>query len=394
MHYLGKNLVQKCPESPDIPFLFKVLSINKALPLQAHPDVQLAKELNKQDKKEFVDVNHKPEIAIAIGDPLPPGPWEEDATFAGFVGFKSLAEIQQSLRTISELRSAIGNEGSVEDFVTNPTKESLKKVFGALLIGAADDPENVKKQISALLLKIQARPGEPLVERAVLKETAELVEKINSQFPGDVGVFAAPFFMNFVKLRKGEAIYIDADEIHAYLEGGQWNTRYSVDYDLSLILTFLVDIMECMATSDNVLNAAFAPRAETKRHIPTFVEMLTYNFGNAAQWSLPYQFYPHSTTQATRMYKPPFEEFVVLRTFLQSSRNEELLRAAQGPLIGIVTQGTCKVRPRDGPGEEITLNKGGVVFVVPGTDVQVELVEEERCGDDVGSEIWWATHLG
>ena len=64
---IGETLVRKWPSTIHIPYLFKVLSIKKALPLQAHPDKDLAMQLQLKDPSNFVDSNHKPEIAVAIG---------------------------------------------------------------------------------------------------------------------------------------------------------------------------------------------------------------------------------------------------------------------------------------------------------------------------------------
>lgn len=53
----------------DLPFLFKILSFDKALPLQAHPDHKLGAKLRKREKikylgynSDFVDDNGKPEV--------------------------------------------------------------------------------------------------------------------------------------------------------------------------------------------------------------------------------------------------------------------------------------------------------------------------------------------
>ena len=46
----------------DLPFLFKVLSIQKALSIQAHPDKQLAERLHKEFPQVYKDANHKPEM--------------------------------------------------------------------------------------------------------------------------------------------------------------------------------------------------------------------------------------------------------------------------------------------------------------------------------------------
>ena len=45
-----------------LPFLFKVLSVNKALSIQAHPHKELAEKLHAADPAHYPDDNHKPEM--------------------------------------------------------------------------------------------------------------------------------------------------------------------------------------------------------------------------------------------------------------------------------------------------------------------------------------------
>ena len=45
---------------------FKVLSVGKALSIQAHPDIALAKKLHAERPDVYKDPNHKPEMAIAL----------------------------------------------------------------------------------------------------------------------------------------------------------------------------------------------------------------------------------------------------------------------------------------------------------------------------------------
>jgi mannose-6-phosphate isomerase len=49
---LGDKVVQKFGKG-QLPFLFKILSIHKALSIQAHPDKLLAKELHARDPKNY-----------------------------------------------------------------------------------------------------------------------------------------------------------------------------------------------------------------------------------------------------------------------------------------------------------------------------------------------------
>ena len=231
--YLGETLVRKWPSSTHIPYLFKVLSIKKALPLQAHPDKDLAMQLQLKDPSNFVDSNHKPEIAVAIGDPIR-NTWsramkgqgdgqvvvgDADTAFTGFVGFRPLEEIRGFLQTLPELGEAIGDDQLVSSFVQNPSKDLLRQIFGELLKRGVEAREEVAKTISQLQDRIEQNGGNLGFHNS--EELAKLVLKVNEQYPGDAGVLATTFFMNFAKLRKGEAVYIGADEVHAYLEGGE-----------------------------------------------------------------------------------------------------------------------------------------------------------------------------
>ena len=106
------------------PFLFKILSFEKALPLQSHPDKALGQKLMEQEKMQswlgrnetFVDPNHKPEVAVVLSD-----------RFVGFVGFRPLEEIQQFVRDVAELQEAIGEENA-RRFVDLEAQEARKKV--------------------------------------------------------------------------------------------------------------------------------------------------------------------------------------------------------------------------------------------------------------------------
>lgn len=49
-----------------LPFLFKVLSVQKSLSIQSHPDKKLAERLHAERPGIYKDPNHKPEIALAV----------------------------------------------------------------------------------------------------------------------------------------------------------------------------------------------------------------------------------------------------------------------------------------------------------------------------------------
>ncbi|TFK47139.1 mannose-6-phosphate isomerase [Heliocybe sulcata] len=367
-HFLG-SAYQKWHKTTEVPFLFKILCAGKALPLQAHPDKKLGEELYRQDqgKGEFVDANHKPEIAVTIGDPLEEDWGEEGVAFLGFVGFRPLEEIKFFLSHVPELQRAVGDQGVIRQFMDSPNKETLKRLYTQLLERGKKDTKGVAADVNALVQRIQEG-------KAQLGQEGKLVLKANEQYPGDVGVFGTTFFMNLAKLKRGEAIYCGADEVHAWLEG---------------------EIIECMAVSDNVLNSAFVPPEE--RDITTFTNMLTYTSRPVTEWVLPRKPYERAKNGKTQKFDPPLEEFSVLWTELGKEVVEEgdVLGASPGPTIGIVTKagtrsgdlatGEGKVRFESG-GESLEVPVGGVVFAAPGNDIAVSVVGAEGL-----AEVWWST---
>lgn len=91
----------------------------------------------------------------------------------------------------------------------------------------------------------------PLHQVRQLTDKELLVLRLEKQYPGDVGVISA-FFFNYVKLNPGEALYLGANEPHAYIFG---------------------ECIECMATSDNVVRAGLTPK---HRDVQALCSMLTY----------------------------------------------------------------------------------------------------------------------
>ena len=71
------------------------------------------------------------------------------------------------------------------------------------------DEGSVQEHLSALLERI-----------AHQKDTlSQLVLRIAKQYPGDVGVFCL-LLLNYIVLKPGQAIFLAANEPHAYLSGG------------------------------------------------------------------------------------------------------------------------------------------------------------------------------
>lgn len=204
-----------------LPFLFKVLSIGKALSIQAHPNKKLAEQLHSKDPKNYPDDNHKPEMTIAI------------TPFDGLCGFRPLAEISHFLDTVPSLRSLVGDEAakkfqetikgqesSSDEKATESNKKALQTAFTHLM---TSKPEEIEKQ-AEILIKQAKEEGDKFAGSGgpsnTGKELADLMIRLDGQFPKDIGLFVS-LFLNYVQLEVGEAMFLKADDIHAYLSGGE-----------------------------------------------------------------------------------------------------------------------------------------------------------------------------
>lgn len=203
-----------------LPFLFKVLSVNKALSIQAHPNKKLAAKLHEKDPKNYPDDNHKPEMALAI------------TPFDGLCGFRPLKEISHFLDTVPSLKSLVGQdeankfqqtikgqETTDDESKTSENKKALQAAFRGLM---QSKPEEIEKHAKDLIQQAKdegdkfAGNGGPSNNG---KELSDLMLRLQGQFPNDIGLFVT-FFLNYVKLEVGEAMFLQADDIHAYLSGG------------------------------------------------------------------------------------------------------------------------------------------------------------------------------
>ncbi|KAF8759572.1 Phosphomannose isomerase type I [Rhizoctonia solani] len=291
--------------------------------LQAHPELLGIKCASNTAAISLSYDNHKPEMAIAI------------TPFSGFCNFRPLSEISTFLSAVPEFASLIP-EKAASALSSSPSdpKSTLRDVFGALMSAPSDQVQSALDQ----LVKRYESGGATSAESQV----ADLAQTLAKQYPGDVGVFCV-FLLNVVKLNEGEAMFLQADEPHAYISGA--------------------DIIECMATSDNVVRAGLTPKL---RDVPTLVSMLTYNSGPAdAQRMEPKPFKGESSDSDsfTTLYDPPIPEFSVLLTDIPAGKKASH-RALEGPSIFIVTSGSGNVS-----GQEIK-SEGEVWFAGAGQSLE------------------------
>ncbi|KAJ3658124.1 hypothetical protein Zmor_009882 [Zophobas morio] len=257
---IGSNHVRKM-FGTELPFLFKVLSIDKALSVQVHPSKKHAEELHKKQPDIYKDPNHKPELAIAL------------TPFEALCGFRPLPDVVYYLKHIPELRAVTGN--IAEKHKTNGI-QMVKDAFKAVL----EAPKNVIEEQLVLLL----RRFKTLDKKEREFQYADVIRALYSQYPNDVGCFMV-YFLNYIKLKPFEAIYLGANLPHAYLYG---------------------DCVECMACSDNVVRAGLTPKYID---VKTLCAMVNYH-GDKAENMI---FTPEQEDKECQIFKPPVPDFAIVQ---------------------------------------------------------------------------------
>lgn len=208
------------------PFLLKVLSAKEPLSIQLHPSKAQAIALHQNDPTHYPDSNHKPEIAIALE------------------GLRALA----GLRNARQIAALMVKHPALSVFVSfdaisdQPRPKQPKLAFQSLMRNAMQQPEELAQVIDQLAAEFQ--------QRDKLSYREKLFLEMRVKYPGDVGLLAI-FFLKLQNLSKGQAMFIPPGVPHAYLKG---------------------NIVECMASSDNVIRAGLTPKFND---IPTLVDVLT-----------------------------------------------------------------------------------------------------------------------
>ncbi|KAL6710750.1 hypothetical protein ACN47E_007807 [Coniothyrium glycines] len=319
---IGKQTIDKFNHTK-LPYLPKVLSIAKALPLQLHPDKDLASKLHNKNPDQFTDPNHKPEIALALGD------------FEAFCGFKPLKDIE-SLLKLAPLQGFLP-EVKKPDFDDQTLKHVVKQMLSA-------SEDTVRETNDAL----QKLPREDFGNYSYIPD---MIPRLAEQYDkADNGILVALVTMNYLQLKEGDSLYIPADGIHAYLSG---------------------DIIECMARSNNVLNTGFCPRAD-RDSVDMFISVLTFTPHDTKEAMLPSQSFDGSKNGKTKLYAPPLSEFSMLATTLRDGEADTIRRLG-GPSIMIATEGEGILRA---DGKEHKISEGYIFFIAQGTEFELKATKQ------------------
>lgn len=199
---IGKSSHEKFPGT--IPFLLKVLGAEKPLSIQSHPDKKQAEEgfereniLNigmKDFNRGYKDRNHKPEIILAL------------TPFKMMKGFRRYEKIKENF-------SLYCPESSEMLFFNCPgysEEKNIKSFFKKIMSAGRHDSENMINEALSAINKGKSEDND--------KTVSEMIKKFSEYYPGDPGILS-PLYLNCAVLSPGDAVYIPAGELHAYIEG-------------------------------------------------------------------------------------------------------------------------------------------------------------------------------
>lgn len=290
---LGHDVVHRF--GARLPFLVKILAAGKPLSIQVHPNLDQAKSGFEAEEKagigltasnrNYRDRNHKPELLCAL------------TPFDAMCGFRRRSEI---LALLSQL--------------------DLPEL--AFLHAALSEPDPLRRAFTAVLTEPDPGPAVAALSRRVAEVTSGplLATRLAAdQHSGDIGVLLT-LLLNYLHLKPGESIYLDAGIVHAYLQG---------------------TAVEVMANSDNVLRCGLTPKhvdVEELLRITDFTELPD----------------PRWHENAGR-FEVPVSDFGLTRL---SVRAPTTVRDV-GPQIILCTSGHVRV-------DELDVSPGHAVFVPAG----------------------------
>ncbi len=292
-----------------LPYLLKLLAAASPLSIQVHPSKSQAEAGFAREEavgiprdageRLYRDDNHKPEVLVALSD-----------TFTALAGLRDIDATRRLVAALGAPAAPLAARLEGPD-----ASAALIDTVAWLLSGSA--AAEVDDLIAAL------------ADADVPEFDAEIstVARIAESAPGDPGVVVA-LLMNVVTLRRGEALFLPAGVLHAYLEGLG---------------------VELMSASDNVMRGGLTPK-----HIDVdeLVRVLDPRPG------LEPRLHPVPLGDGLERFDAGVPDFALLHARISGSAAVPV----SGASIAVVTEGELRLRGA-ATGEERLLRPGQAVFV-------------------------------
>jgi mannose-6-phosphate isomerase len=180
-----------------LPFLFKILGVERPLSIQVHPDKQQAaagfsRENNKgvppdSPERNYHDDNHKPELIYAL------------TPFTALCGFRAPRVIADYLDNIAP--------HTLREETTILRSGGLKTFYSRLMTLAPERKKEIIDETALNAAKLSREDG-----------ACAWICRLSKEYPDDAGILS-PVILNLVELKPGQAMYLPAGRLHAYIHG-------------------------------------------------------------------------------------------------------------------------------------------------------------------------------
>ncbi|WP_181158589.1 mannose-6-phosphate isomerase, class I [Leucobacter massiliensis] len=359
------DLVESDPErygvdGGPLPFLLKVLAIGAPLSLQVHPDREQAAAGYAAEEaagvprdaphRNYGDPRHKPELLVALSEVL------------ALSGFRSLSEARRDLAALAAAARGSDAAGAaaldaVSVRLAGAEPGELRRAFLDWVLHG-DAP--VVPALGAIARVCAGAHPDAAADGAepwplpdgLDPERAAVLRALAAEHPGDPGVLVS-LLLHLVRLQPGEAIFLGARQLHAYLSG---------------------IAVEVMASSDNVLRAGL-----TQKHVD-IAELC--RVVDTAELDEP-RFPCRPVARGLVEWCPDVTDFRLLRARLCDPEEGAGSRvdggapavevAARHPLVLVITAGRVRVERADDAGlaEVATARRGQSLYVSAGEPVRL-----------------------
>ena len=305
-----------------LPFLLKVLCAAEPLSLQAHPSTAQAQEGFERENalgipldaphRNYRDPHAKPEMIVALHD-----------GFEALCGFRPVADVQADLQALAELIDGDADASAALSTWQQHLAgaDGIRHAFLWLLSG--------DESLPALVAAV--------TEAATRDARLALLARIAEAHPADPGILGA-LMLQHLTLRAGEALWLPAGNIHAYLRGSG---------------------IELMGPSDNVMRGGL-----TGKHIDT-VEL--DRVLDATEGGDP-RLVPVAVAEGVRVFRPAERDTADDPGFELYTIDAAGEIAFDGAAIALATDGEFELASED---ERIAVPRGRAVLISRAAAVKV-----------------------
>lgn len=312
-----------------LPYLFKVLSAAEPLSIQAHPSKRHAERGFQRENelgipigaphRNYRDDNHKPELIVALTD------------FYGLRGFRPLDQIASELNRNPEFNSLAAE--------FEPTSDSLSSLYGRFMRLTQAEVDRI---LDPLIVRLQKENAVNPFQRDVREYWVLRSDRVYSNGGHrDRGLFSV-YLLNLVHLQVGEAMYLPAGILHAYLQGSG---------------------IEIMANSNNVLRGGLTPKHVD---VDELLDNVTFA-GDEPEILRPVP----ATCQRDLVYSTPASEFELHRIDFKASEVYANSEAHSAEILFVIAENPATTLNLSSGEAKMTLARGAAAFVPAGGSYNV-----------------------